>query len=118
MYSPYHCHKQVINNILSFTVNQLIDVSVSGSSDINLLTVSLNKGDSVNIALLSDSGQDSFVAGIKDKSGRQTFIYSKEGSVMHSFSIDEKSEYIVFVRKIKAADGKRIKIKGSVSVRR
>lgn len=95
-----------------------IDVSVSGSSDINLLTVSLNKGDSVNIALLSDSGQDSFVAGIKDKSGRQTFIYSKEGSVMHSFSIDEKSEYIVFVRKIKAADGKRIKIKGSVSVRR
>ncbi len=93
-----------------------ISVSLSDSSAKNLLAVSLSKGECVRVSLCSGSRQDSFVAGIKDAEGVQTYIYSADGSVMHDFYIGKTSDYIVFVRKIKAADGRKIQINGNVNI--
>ena len=93
-----------------------ISVSLSDSSAKNLLAVSLSKGECVRVSLCSGSRQDSFVAGIKDAEGVQTYIYSADGSVMHDFCIGKTSDYIVFVRKIKAADGRKIQINGNVNI--
>lgn len=91
-----------------------IEVSLTGSSEVNLLSASLKKGNSVIVSLFSDNEQDSFLAGIKDQTGVRKYVYSTNGFVSHTFSIDKNSDYIVYVKKIKAADGKQIKINGHI----
>lgn len=93
-----------------------IDVSLTSSIEVNLLSASLKEGNSVIVLLSSNNKQDSFLVGIKDQNGARKYIYSTDGFVSHSFSIDKNSDYIVYVKKIKAADGKKIKINGSINI--
>ncbi|MDE7311847.1 MAG: M56 family metallopeptidase [Eubacterium sp.] len=93
-----------------------IDVAISGSEDKNLLSVSLNKGDRVRISLSSENEKDSFKVGLKDENGVCQWNDSKGGLVAHTFITTKKSDYLVVVKGIKAADGKQIKILGNVYI--
>ncbi len=93
-----------------------IDVTISGSGDQNLLSVSLNKGDRVRVSLSSENEKDSFIVGLKDENGARQYTYSENGGIMYTFVIKEKSDYLLFVNVIKAADGKQIKIYGNVFI--
>ena len=93
-----------------------IDVTISGSGDKNLLSVSLNKGDRVRAAFSSENEKDVFKVGLKDENGLCRYSYSQDGFLMYTFDITEKAEYLLFVKGIKAADGKQIKIYGDVFI--
>lgn len=91
-----------------------IDCDISGTGEVTADTVRLSKGSKALFLIVADNSTDRFQAGLIDDDGKKTYVYSSNGEVVHTFTVQKDGDYTVF---FKGTTNKNIHVSGYIVIR-